>query len=261
MIHVSEDELLDVMHELRLTSTPFVVATVIGAKGSTPRKTGAKMIVAADGRTFGTVGGGAVESKVIERSKVLLGAPTIERFAWELASGDAGNMVCGGTMEFLLEPFLTRPHAFVFGAGHVGKALARVLVDLHFTVTVIDDRETLLSLDRLPGVHLHHAQPRDAAVELTLPPGAFCVIVTRSHAQDLEALRGLVRRDLRYLGMMASRKKKAEVFATLRDEGVSDELLARVHAPIGLDLGAETPEEIAVAIAAQMVATLRRPQG
>jgi xanthine dehydrogenase accessory factor len=261
MVHVSPDELLEVMHELKLGSIPFVVATVIGARGSTPRKTGAKMIVTADGRTFGTVGGGAVESKIIERARLLLVTPALERFSWELASGDAGNMVCGGSMEFLLEPFLTRPRAYVFGAGHVGQALSRLLVDLSFDVTVVDDRETLLSLERLPGVRLHHAHPKDAAVELPIPADAFAVIVTRAHSQDLEALRGLVQRDLRYLGMRASRKKRTEVLATLHAEGVAEARLAAVRSPVGLDIGAETPAEIAVAIAAEMVTVLRREPG
>jgi xanthine dehydrogenase accessory factor len=258
MAHVSNDDLLDVIHELRTAGVPFVVATVIDTQGSTPRKVGAKMVVAADGRTFGTVGGGAVESKIIERSRALIDAPVLARLRWELASTDAGGMVCGGTMEFLLEPFLTRPRVFVFGAGHVGKALTRVLADLHFDVTVVDDREALLDVGRLSGARIVHAHPREAAVSLELPASAFAAIVTRGHVQDLETLRALVRRDLRYLGVMASRKKKLELFAKLRDEGVPDEALARVHAPIGLDIGAETPEEIAIAIAAQMIAALRQ---
>jgi len=258
MAHVSNDDILDVTHELRVAGVPFVVATVIDTQGSTPRKVGAKMVVAADGRTFGTVGGGAVESKVIERSRALFDAPVLARLRWELASSDAGGMVCGGTMEFLLEPFLTRPRAVVFGAGHVGKALTRVLADVQFDVTVVDDREALLDTERLSGARVMHAHPRDAAVSLELPSSAFAVIVTRGHVQDLETLRALVRRDLRYLGVMSSRKKKLELFAELRREGVPEEALARVHAPIGLDIGAETPEEIAIAIAGEMIAALRR---
>ena len=257
MTHVSEDELLDVMHELRTAGTPFVVATVIGARGSTPRKAGAKMVVAGDGRSFGTVGGGAVEAKVHERARAVLACPAVDRFTWELGSSEAGGMVCGGTMEFLLEPFGARPPAFVFGGGHVGKALSRALVELRFDVTVVDDREALLTEERLPGVRLVTAAPRTAAAELALPPSAFAVVVTRGHAQDLDTLRSLVRKDLRYLGLMGSRKKKIEIFDALRAEGVSDEVLARVHCPVGLDIGAESPEEIAVAIAAEMIVTLR----
>jgi xanthine dehydrogenase accessory factor len=261
MSHVSTDDLLDVMHELRVAGVPFVVATVIETQGSTPRKVGAKMVVAADGRTFGTVGGGAVEGKVIERSRALLDAPVLARLRWELASSEAGSMVCGGVMELLLEPFLTRPRAYIFGAGHVGRALNRVLGELRFDVTVVDDREALLDTDRLAGARLVHAHPREAAVSLELPPSAFAVIVTRAHTQDLETLRALVGRELRYLGVMSSRKKKLEMFERLEGEGVSGAALARVHIPIGLDIGAETPEEIAVAVAAEMVAELRREPG
>lgn len=258
MIHIPDDDLLDQMASLKAQGVPFVVATVIGTRGSTPRKVGAKMVVARDGRTFGTVGGGAVESRVIERAREVLRTPEVVRFEWRLASEDAGAMHCGGAMEFLLEPFGVRPRSVIFGAGHVGQALARVLTWLRFEVTVVDPREDLLTEGRLPGVRRICQDPAVAAGSLDLGQDTFCVVVNPSHAFDLATMKVLARLPLRYLGLMASARKRRDVFAALKDEGVPDEVLARVHCPVGLPIGAETPEEIAVSIAAEVVSVLRR---
>lgn len=258
MIHVPDDDLLDRMTALKAEGVPFVVATVIGTRGSTPRKVGAKMVVTGDGRTFGTVGGGAVESHVIERARDLLRSPEVTRFEWRLSSDEAGGMHCGGAMEFLLEPFGVRPRAVVFGAGHVGQALCRVLTWLRFDVTVVDPRADLLTAERLPGARLVCEAPASAAASLDLGPDSFCVVANPSHVFDLETMKVLARRPLRYLGLMASTRKRKDVFAALQADGVPDEVLACVHCPVGLAIGAETPEEIAVAVAAEMVAVLRK---
>lgn len=257
MTHISQDDLFERMAALKAEGVPFVVATVIGTRGSTPRKVGAKMVVAGDGRTFGTVGGGAVESRVIERARQVLRAPEVVRFEWRLSSEEAGGMHCGGAMEFLLEPFGVRPRAVIFGGGHVGQALCRVLAWSRFDVTVVDAREDLMTEERLPGARRVCEEPASAASSLDIPPDAFCVVVNPTHADDLATMKVLVRRPLRYLGLMASRRKRKDIFAALKEDGVSEEALARVHCPVGLSIGAETPEEIAVSIAAEMVAVLR----
>ncbi len=255
MSHVSYDELIGHMSNLRDSGTPFVVATVIRTEGSTPRKVGAKMIVAADGRLFGTIGGGAVESRIIEEARELIDRPEVRRFEWRLSDEEAGGMICGGAMEFLLEPFVTRPRAFIFGAGHCGQALARILLDLRFEVYLVDPRDGLGN--EPAGAHRIQEHPGDFAAGDKVPRGAYCVIANPTHQYDLETLRGLVGKDLEYLGLMSSRRKKAEVFGILAFEGVTADRLAMVHCPVGLDIGAETPEEIAVAIAAEMVSVLR----
>lgn len=251
------DAVIRTMAEWVREGVPFVVATVIGSRGSSPRKVGAKMLVAADGRLAGTVGGGAVESRVIERARRLLAAPEVERFEWDLASPEAGEMVCGGRMEFLLEPFGVRPRCVIFGAGHVGAALAAILAPLGFDRVVVDRREELLQEDRLAGATTLAGDPETLAREMSLHPRDFCVIVTPSHRDDLGVLRALLGRHVAYIGLMASRRKKAEFWKTLEAEGVDRLLLDHVHCPVGLDIGAETPAEIAVAIAAEIVATLR----
>lgn len=256
-----QDEIVDCMAMLRAEGVPFVVATVIGTRGPTPRKIGAKMVVAADGRTFGTVGGGAVESKVIEKAKALLLKPEVQRFEWRLASEEAGGMHCGGAMEFLLEPFGIRPKAVIFGAGHVGRALNHVLNFLGFDVTIVDQRQELLTSDRLPGAKLVCARPCSAAESLNIEADSFCVVVNPSHTEDFETMKVLIHKPLRYLGLMASRKKKKDIFEALVKQGVAEAALERVHCPVGLDIGAETPEEIAVSVAAEMVLVLRGAKG
>lgn len=259
MAHVSDDDLLDRLAEYRRDGTPFVIATVIGTRGSTPRKVGAKMLVGGDGTLHGTVGGGMVEHKVVERARALLREPSVERFEWELASEEAGGMVCGGRMEFLLEPFQVRPEAIVFGAGHVGEALLPVLARLGFAVTVIDDRPELLVPERLPGARLVLGDPADLAATLPIQPSAFCVIVNKTHRHDQAVLAALGRRDPppRYIGLMASRKKRNELFRAVAEAGVPHGVIERVRCPVGLSIAAETPDEIAISIAAEMIAELR----
>jgi xanthine dehydrogenase accessory factor len=254
----SPDEILEAMAALLREGVPFVAATVIASRGSTPRKAGARMVVAADGRLLGTVGGGAVESRVIERCRALLEAPEVERLSWELASEEAGGMVCGGAMEFLLEPFGVRPRAFVFGAGHVSQALCRVLADVGFARTVVDRRADQASAVRFPGATCVLAEPAAAAREVPVGPRDFCVVVNPTHGDDLEVLRALAPRSWAYLGLMASLRKRATILQALRDEGVPEAVLARIRTPVGLPIGAETPAEIALSIAAEMVAVLRR---
>ena len=257
MRYVSHEDLVDRMAVLKAAGTPFVVATVIRTRGSCPRKAGAKMIVAADGTLSGTVGGGAVEYRVVEKARGVLAHPEIALFEWELASDDAGNMVCGGWMEFLLEPFGVRPRAFVFGAGHCGQALNHLLAWLAIDVTVVDDRIDLMVPTRLPGAHLVVMPPAEGARTLDIPPGCFCVVTNRSHTFDLDVMKALVRKDLAYLGLMASKKKRNEVLAALAEDGAPAEAIARVRCPVGLAIGAETPEQIAVSIAAEMIQVLK----
>lgn len=254
----TDKELLEFIAELTAAAQPFVCVTVIGTKGRTPRKAGAKMVVARDGRTLGTVGGGAVESKAIETAKALLQQPRILRVDWDLAAEEGLGMHCGGRMELLFEPFLVRPRAFIFGAGHVGYALAGVLRFLGFDLTVVDPRDELLTPDRFLDARLVKQEPHVAAASLDIGASDFCAVLNPKHEYDLETMDALCRREWAYLGLMASKKKRRDVFKELSARGIPNEVLDRVHCPIGAEIGAETPEEIAVAIAAEMVQVRRR---
>lgn len=258
MTYVSNDDLIECMALLKAQSVPFVVVTVIGTRGSTPRKIGAKMIVSQDGRLFGTVGGGVVEGHIIEKARLLLKTPKVERFSWDISSEEAGGARCGGFMEFLMEPFMVKPKVFIFGGGHVGHALARILDFIKFDITVVDYREEVITEERFPMAKRVLATPQEAERILSIPEDAFCVVTNPSHTLDLETMRFLIKKPLKYLGLMASKKKRKEIFDMLQMEGVSQEELSRVKSPVGLDIGAETPEEIAISIAGQMIEVLRK---
>jgi len=254
---VSQDDLIDRMARLKEAGAPFVCVTVIGTRGSCPRKTGAKMLVTADGRTFGTIGGGPVEVRVSREAKDVLADPEVRRLELDLGESEEGPMYCGGRMEFLFEPFVAGPQVLIFGAGHVGAALHRLLSTLHFGVTLVDDREELLTMERLPGARLVNSDPAAAARDLDISSGAFCVVVNPTHEKDQETILALAGRDLGYLGLMASSRKRKKVFSALKEHGVSEADLEEIHCPVGLNIGSETPEEIAVSIAAEMVAAMR----
>jgi xanthine dehydrogenase accessory factor len=230
-----------------------VVATVVSARGSTPRSAGAKMVVYPDGRTMGTVGGGAVEADVIERARALVdsGEPTLLEF--EL-TGEA-DAVCGGRMSIFLDLIAGAPSVAVIGGGHVGQAVATAAGQAGFRVTVVDDRREVVSTDRFPTAErrlVGGAELLDG--DLALDGSWFVVIVTRGHRYDKEWVRAVVDRRPAYVGMIGSAEKVRRTFDELEREGAPGEVLRAVHAPIGIDIGAETPDEIAVSVVAEMIA-------
>ena len=230
-----------------------VVATVVAARGSTPRSAGAKMIVYADGRTLGSVGGGAVEGQAIERARELIGRRETALVHFKLDEGS--DAACGGEMEIFLEPIVAGPHAAVIGGGHVGQAVAATAKRAGFRVTVADDRSDVVTSERFPtadarfvgGVELLNS-------EIVLDEASFVVVVTRGHRFDKEWVKAVIEHAPMYVGMIGSEEKVRKTFAELASEGVPQEALARIHAPIGLDIGAETPDEIAVSVVAEMIA-------
>ncbi len=237
------------------------LVTIVAANGSTPQRVGAKMLVFADGRTVGTIGGGCYENDAFWKAREVLTTRKPVTLKYELADdfAEENGLVCGGQMEVFIEPIEPAPALYVFGAGHVGFFLARLAHEAGFQVTVIDDREKFANRSRFPdaaGVFVD-----DIPVWLersTIPESAYAVIVTRGHRHDLDALRALAPRNLRYLGLIGSRAKVARIYDALLEESiVSREALAHVHAPIGLDIGAVTPQEIAVSILAELIAVRR----
>jgi xanthine dehydrogenase accessory factor len=234
--------------------------TVIRANGSTPQRAGAKMLVFADGRTIGTIGGGCYENDAFwkAREAITSGRTTVLHYELNDDFAQENGLVCGGQMDVHIDPLLPAPHLYIIGAGHVGWHVARVAADAGFHIHVIDDREKFASRDRFP-------QAEEVVVDnlsewlhrAALPASAYVVIVTRGHQNDLEAMRALAARDLRYLGLIGSRAKVARIGDALIAEGMPVECLQRVCAPIGLAIGAVTPAEIAVSIVAQLIAVHR----
>ncbi|MGE0447623.1 MAG: XdhC family protein [Vicinamibacterales bacterium] len=233
------------------------LVTITGSTGSTPQRVGAKMLVYNDGRTVGTIGGGCYEDDAFWKAREAIKARKPQSIKYELSDdfAEESGLICGGQMEVFIEPVEPSPDVYVFGAGHVGHSLATMAFEAGFRVHVIDDREKFADAARFPaGVDVQVDDIPAWLAAHTLPPTAYVVIVTRGHRHDLDALRALAPRQLRYVGLIGSRAKVKRIYDALLKEGMSPDVLARVHAPIGLDIGAVTPQEIAVSILAELIA-------
>jgi xanthine dehydrogenase accessory factor len=233
------------------------LVTIVSARGSTPQRVGAKMLVFADGRTIGTIGGGCYESDAFGKARNAITARKPQLVHYELSDDFAQEtgLICGGQMDVYIEPIEPSPELYIIGGGHVGYHLARLAHEVGFRVHVVDDREKFANRERFPTAEEVVADDIPTwLAAATLPPHAYAVIVTRGHTNDLEALRALAPRELRYLGLIGSRAKVARVYDALTADGVPAEQLTRIHAPIGLDIGAVTPQEIAVSILAELIA-------
>ena len=237
------------------------LVTIVSSNGSTPQRVGAKMLVFADGRTVGTIGGGCYEHDALGKAREALRTRKAITAKYDLNDdfAEENGLVCGGQMEVFIEPLEAPPALFIFGAGHVGYYLARVASDAGFEVHVVDDRAAFANRERFPFAASVVVEDIPTwLAQTTFSPSAYAVIVTRGHRHDLDALQALASRELRYLGLIGSRAKVARLYDQLLiDSRVTLEQLSHVHAPIGLDIGAVTPQEIAVSIAAELVAIRR----
>ena len=236
---------------------PAALVTIVSTIGSTPQRVGAKMLVFSDGRIVGTIGGGCYENDAFWKAREAIKTRRPEMVHYELSDDFAQEtgLVCGGQMDVYIEPIEPSPELYIIGGGHVGFHLARLAADVGFRVHVVDDREKFANLERFPTAVEVVADDIPAWIDrANLPAHAYAVIVTRGHTNDLEALRVLAPRELRYLGLIGSRAKVARIYEALVEAHMPAEALRRVHAPIGLDIGAVTPQEIAVSILAELIA-------
>src|SRR5471032_1449006 len=233
------------------------LVTIVSTTGSTPQRVGAKMLVFADGRIVGTIGGGCYENDAFGKAReaIVSRAPQLVHYELDDDFAQETGLICGGQMDVYIEPIEPSPGLYVVGAGHVGFHLARVAQEVGFRVHVVDDREKFANEERFPSAVEIVIEDIPAWIGRTsLPAHAYVVIVTRGHNNDLDALRALAPSDLRYLGLIGSRAKVARIYEALTEERMPAEMLMRVHAPIGLDIGAVTPQEIAVSILAELIA-------
>lgn len=242
------------------TDIPAALVTVVGAQGSTPQRPGARMIVLADGTVTGTIGGGCVEAEMSRRARVAIetGRPVLTNY--DLTPDQAGEegLVCGGRMEVFIEPLQGTPSLAILGAGHVARPLCAVAASAGFRVAVLDDREKYATEARFPEAERVVVSPFESAAEaLRLSPRSFVVVVTRGHRGDAVAIASCLPRQPKFLGLLGSKTKMAHVFADLIDRGFSSDDLASIETPVGIEIGAETPEEIAVSIVARMISVRR----
>jgi len=238
------------------------LATVIKVKGSTPRGEGSKMLIRSDGTILGSIGGGSLEAQVCQEALEVIKENMSKILHFDLTGKEIAQegMICGGNMDVFLEPIVSQPTIYIFGAGHISFSIAKIARISGFKVVVVDDRPEFANPERFPDADQIIAQGFEAVFPgLKINKSSYIVIVTRGHLQDQKVLEWAVKSEAKYVGMIGSRKKNEAVFSNLQSKGIPIELLDSVHAPIGLDINAETPEEIAVSIIAEII-KIRREQ-
>jgi xanthine dehydrogenase accessory factor len=239
------------------------VATIVNARGSIPSFKTAKMLVRDDGSIAGTIGGGCVEAEVWRAARDVIANEKPCTLAFDLNQDpkyDTG-LVCGGTLEIFIEPVLPTPLLYLFGAGHVAQELFKAARNAGFEVVVADDREAYANAERFPGARAILARDFDETFRELAPRESSCIVIaTRGHRDDMRILRWAVQTQARYIGMVGSRRKAITVVRELTAEGLDPALFDRLRSPVGLDIGAVTPEEIAVSILAELIAFRRHAE-
>ena len=249
--------------EIEARNETAALCTIVRSQGSTPRHTTSKMLVYPDGRILGTVGGGEVENRVIAEARQVIAEARPRLLAYNMADptrGDPG--VCGGQLEIFVEPILPKPVLLLIGAGHVGKAVVHLAQWLGFYVIASDDRPMFCTPEAVPGADEYQPVPMsDLPKRVKITPWTYIVLTTRGMNVDVEGLPALLDAPYAYLGIIGSQRRWAMSRKALAEKGVSEEVLDKVHSPIGLEIEAETPEEIAVSILAEIIALRNGKQG
>jgi len=238
------------------------LATVVQVNGSAPREVGSKILIKEDGSLVGSIGGGTLEAMICREAMSVLREAKARMLHFDLSGEEEGDqMLCGGEMDIFIEPILPQPTLYIFGAGHISLSISKIAKMVGFRVVVIDDRAEFANPERFPEADEIVAEDFSAAFSrLQINNASYIAIVTRGHQFDEKVLEWAVKTEARYIGMIGSKKKNEVIFAHLQSKRISEDILEQVHTPIGLDIGAETPEEIAVSIMAELI-TIKRQQG
>ncbi len=257
------NDVLKALADISKTGAGAALCTIIRAQGSTPRNEGTKMLVFADGSIVGTIGGGEVENRVIQEAVEAIGSGETRIRSYDLidpVKGDPG--ICGGTLEVFIDPLAEAVDLVVVGGGHVGRAVVHLAKWLGFRVILNDDRQDFCSPEAVPGADQYiHCELENLPKEYSFSSRTVLVLATRSNQVDIRGLPELLAVPAAYLGVISSRRRWKLTEEQLLASGVKKNDIQRIHAPIGLDIQAETPEEIAVSILAEVLQATRGGTG
>ena len=258
---------MDVYEELlrlRGQGQKCALATIVEVNGSIPSYESAKMLVREDGSIAGTIGGGCVEAEVWNAAREVMQTERPRQLRFTLGEDAAydNGLICGGQLSVFVEPVIPSPKAYIFGAGHISRSLSKAANLAGFSTTIVDNREAFANRDRFPEAETIFAEEyEDVFPKIELRDTSYVVIVTRGHRDDMRVLRWAVQTPARYIAMIGSRRKVIGVVKHLQAEGIPTPAFDRIYSPMGFDIGAITPEEIAIAVVAEMIAVRRAPEG
>jgi len=257
---------MDVYEELvrlRKLGQKCAIATIVQVRGSIPSYESAKLLVREDGSMIGTIGGGCVEAEVWNAAREVMQTEQPKHLSFNLGQEAAydNGLICGGQLDVFVEPVLPVPGAFIFGAGHISKSISKVANLAGFSTTIIDNRANFANCDRFPeAAGIYAEEYEDVFAKLAVNETSYLIIVTRGHRDDMRVLRWAVTTSARYIAMIGSKRKVINVIRELEKNGIAPESFERVFAPMGLEIGAISPEEIAVSVVAEMIAVRRNAE-
>jgi xanthine dehydrogenase accessory factor len=255
-------DIYDEIVRLRKLGQKCALATIVQVRGSIPSYESAKLLVREDGSMMGTVGGGCVEAEVWNAAREVIDTEKPKNLSFSLgqdAAYDEG-LICGGQLNIFVEPVIPQPQAFIFGGGHVSKSISRVAAIAGFSTIIVDNREAFANPGRFPEAEATYAEEyEDVFPKLPVTASSYLIIVTRGHRDDMRVLRWAVTTQARYIAMIGSKRKTISVIHELEHEGFPRDAFERIFAPMGLEIGAQSPEEIAISVVAEMIAVRRSP--
>jgi xanthine dehydrogenase accessory factor len=255
---------MDVFEELvrlRRLGQKCALATIVQVRGSIPSYESAKLLVREDGSMIGTIGGGCVEGEVWNVAREVIASEKPRHLSFNLGQDAAydNGLICGGQLDVFVEPVLPVPYAFIFGAGHISKSLSKAAMLAGFSTVVVDNRESFANRERFPeAAEVYAGEYEEIFPKLSINETSYVVIVTRGHRDDMRVLKLAIATPARYIAMIGSKRKVLNVVRELEREGIDRTAFERIHAPMGLDIGAISPEEIAISVAAEMIAVRRK---
>jgi xanthine dehydrogenase accessory factor len=254
---------MDIYEELlrlRNLGQKCALATIVDVRGSIPSYESAKLLVREDGSMTGTIGGGCVEAEVWNAAREVIETEKPKHLTFNLGQDAAydNGLICGGQLDVFVEPVLPVPHAFIFGAGHISKSLSKVATLAGFATVIVDDRESFANRERFPeAAEVHAGEYEDVFAKLNINENSYVIVVTRGHRDDMRVLKLAIGTSARYIAMIGSKRKVINVIRELEKEGIPRAAFERIYAPMGFNIGAVSPEEIAISVAAEMIAVRR----